>query len=73
MKCSSTITGGYGGGPQQISHLAATYAAVNAIVSLAKEESLKTIDRESLLRFLCDMKQPDGSFLMHEDGEVDVR
>lgn len=72
-KCNHKVLGGFGGGPQQIPHLAATYAAVNAIVSLATEEALLTIDREGLLRFLCDVKQPSGSFLMHKDGEVDVR
>ncbi len=29
--------------------------------------------REKLLEFLLQMKQDDGSFRMHEDGEVDIR
>ena len=31
------------------------------------------MDRESLVKFLFSVKQPDGSFRMHVDGEVDVR
>uniref|UniRef100_A0AAZ3PAW0 Protein farnesyltransferase subunit beta n=1 Tax=Oncorhynchus tshawytscha TaxID=74940 RepID=A0AAZ3PAW0_ONCTS len=31
------------------------------------------IDREKLLSFLFSVKQPDGSFVMHIGGEVDVR
>lgn len=29
--------------------------------------------REKLLEYLYSLKQPDGSFLMHVGGEVDVR
>ena len=29
--------------------------------------------RPSLQLFLTQMHQPDGSFIMHYDGEVDVR
>ena len=29
--------------------------------------------RKKLYSFLLRMKQPDGSFVMHEGGEVDVR
>ena len=33
--------GGFGGGPMQIAHLAPTYAAVNALVTMNSEEALK--------------------------------
>ncbi|RWS02093.1 Protein farnesyltransferase subunit beta-like protein [Dinothrombium tinctorium] len=66
-------TGGYGGGPGQMSHLATTYAAVNALATLCSEEALNSIDRSSLLQFLTDMKQADGSFTMHKGGECDMR
>lgn len=36
--------GGFGGGPGQIPHLAATYAAVMALVIIGTEESLSIID-----------------------------
>ena len=31
------------------------------------------LSREKLLDFLLSVKQPDGSFVMHVGGEVDVR
>lgn len=65
--------GGFAGGPGQLAHLAPTYAAVNALVTLGTEEALSVIDRPSLYRFLLSCRQPDGSFVMHEGGEVDVR
>lgn len=65
--------GGYGGGPGQIAHLATTFAAVNALITIHSDEALESIDRASLIRFLHKMKQSDGSFTMHEDGEIDSR
>ncbi|RWS28065.1 Protein farnesyltransferase subunit beta-like protein [Leptotrombidium deliense] len=65
--------GGYGGGPGQMSHLATTYAAINALVTLENEDALRSINRKSLLQFLSRMKQEDGSFTMHDDGECDIR
>ncbi|XP_030628041.1 protein farnesyltransferase subunit beta [Chanos chanos] len=71
-RCQSP-TGGFGGGPGQHAHLAPTYAAVNALCILGTEEAYNVIDREKLLDFLYSVKQPDGSFVMHVGGEVDVR
>ncbi|GAB6021771.1 hypothetical protein CHUAL_004349 [Chamberlinius hualienensis] len=65
--------GGFGGGPCQIPHLAPTYAAVNALCILGTEEAFNCINREKLYAFLKGLKQPDGSFPMHIDGEVDIR
>lgn len=56
-----------------MSHLAATYAAINALVSLGTLEALSVVNRESLLNFVVSMKLPDGSFRMHRGGEIDVR
>lgn len=39
------ITGGFGGGSSQISHLAVTYAAVNALAILGTKEAYDIIDR----------------------------
>lgn len=29
--------------------------------------------RDKLLQFLWSVRQPDGSFCMHRDGEIDIR
>ncbi|KNC78255.1 hypothetical protein SARC_09312, partial [Sphaeroforma arctica JP610] len=67
------VDGGFGGGPQQLSHLAPTYAAVNCLASLQNEDALRVIDREGLIEWIKTLKQPDGSFVMHIGGEIDVR
>ncbi|CAG7681825.1 unnamed protein product [Allacma fusca] len=72
-RCQSITEGGFGGGPGQFAHLAATYAAINAIVCLNSVDALKIINREKLLEFIKSMKLKDGSFRMHRGGEVDVR
>uniref|UniRef100_A0A8C6UTN3 Protein farnesyltransferase subunit beta n=1 Tax=Neogobius melanostomus TaxID=47308 RepID=A0A8C6UTN3_9GOBI len=71
-RCQSP-TGGFAGGPGQQAHLAPTYAAVNALCIIGTDEAYSIIDREKLLDFLWSVKQPDGSFVMHIGGEVDVR
>ncbi|KAG5277253.1 hypothetical protein AALO_G00115420 [Alosa alosa] len=68
-----TPMGGFAGGPGQHPHLAPTYAAVNALCIIGTEEAYNVINREKLLDFLFSVKQPDGSFVMHVGGEVDVR
>ena len=65
--------GGFGGGPGQQAHLATTYSAVNALVTLNCDEALKVIDREKLVKWMRSLKQNDGSIEMHEDGEEDLR
>jgi prenyltransferase beta subunit len=37
--------GGYGGGPGQLAHLAPTYAAASALLTLGGQEALSSIDR----------------------------
>lgn len=66
-------TGGFGGGPGQISHLAPTYAAVNALVILGGEEAYQVINRQRMAEWLDRLRLENGSFVMHEDGEVDIR
>lgn len=95
LSCQNKSLGGFGGGPGQIPHLMATYAAVNALAivggpgptpSAADVKSLQKagsalnevggwddIDRKRLHAWLMRLKQPDGSFTVHEGGEVDVR
>ena len=43
--------GGFGGGPQQLPHLAATYAAVLALSILGTEEAYNVIDRHGCKAF----------------------
>ncbi|BGP18371.1 hypothetical protein JCM10213_000370 [Rhodosporidiobolus nylandii] len=72
LKACQNPDGGFGGGPAQMSHLAPSYAATCALAYVG-EEGWKAIDRPGMYRFLLSLKQPDGSFIMHEGGEVDVR
>ena len=65
--------GGFGGGPDQISHLATTYAAVNALCSLNSERALKCIRVKPLVEWMKRLKLENGAFRMHEDGEEDLR
>uniref|UniRef100_A0A0D9V5E4 Protein farnesyltransferase subunit beta n=1 Tax=Leersia perrieri TaxID=77586 RepID=A0A0D9V5E4_9ORYZ len=65
--------GGYGGGPGQLPHLATTYAAVNALVTIGSERALSSINRENLYKFMLQMKDTSGAFRMHDGGEIDVR
>uniref|UniRef100_T1IU12 Protein farnesyltransferase subunit beta n=1 Tax=Strigamia maritima TaxID=126957 RepID=T1IU12_STRMM len=65
--------GGFGGGPMQVAHLAATYAAVCALVIIGTDEAYEVIDRKKLGEYLSRMKQPEGSFKMHDYGEADIR
>lgn len=73
MKECAHEEGGYGGGPGQIAHLAATFAAINALICVSSDGAMDSIDRVNLVRFLHRMKQPDGAFAMHDDGEIDSR
>jgi protein farnesyltransferase subunit beta len=73
-KCQSD-QGGFGGGPGQLAHLAPTYAAVHtlAILSIHHPSSIQMINRPKLLSFFLSLKSRKGSFVMHKDGEIDVR
>uniref|UniRef100_A0A061SE94 Protein farnesyltransferase subunit beta n=1 Tax=Tetraselmis sp. GSL018 TaxID=582737 RepID=A0A061SE94_9CHLO len=68
--------GGFGGGPGQLAHLAPTYAAVCALVTLGTSEALSAIDRPKMLGYLermCVPRNRGGGFTVHDGGEVDVR
>ncbi|KAI1827277.1 terpenoid cyclases/Protein prenyltransferase [Xylaria intraflava] len=66
-------SGGFGGGPGQQSHLANTYAMVLALTIVGGESAYQVIDRRAMWKWLCALKQPDGSFRMSLGGEIDVR
>ncbi|EIM21068.1 terpenoid cyclases/Protein prenyltransferase [Wallemia mellicola CBS 633.66] len=75
LKCQNS-TGGFGGGPGQISHILTTYASIMSFVIAGGPGSgngWEDIDRKGIYNFLIRMKQKDGSFIVHEGGEVDVR
>ncbi|XP_014203679.1 protein farnesyltransferase subunit beta [Copidosoma floridanum] len=65
--------GGFGGGPGQYSHLASSYAAINALCCIGTEEAYNVINRPALQKFLKSLHNADGSFCMHKDGEIDIR
>lgn len=50
--------GGFGGGPQQLPHLAPTYAAVAALADLGQPAALAVIDRSGVLAFIQRMAVP---------------
>ncbi|KAI8909080.1 farnesyltransferase, CAAX box, beta-like protein [Gorgonomyces haynaldii] len=70
--CQS-LDGGYSGGHGQLSHLATTYAAIHGLCAIGTQEAYESINTQKLYQFLMKMKQEDGSFTMHEGGEIDVR
>lgn len=65
--------GGFGGGFGQKSHLAATYATVLALMLVGGEGAYEVIDRRTMWKWLCSLKQADGGFQMAIGGEEDVR
>jgi len=66
-------SGGFCGGPNQMPHLAPTYAAICALCLIGTEEAYMVINRENLYTFLLSLRLPNGSFRMHKYGESDVR
>ncbi|QDZ17972.1 beta subunit of protein farnesyltransferase [Chloropicon primus] len=70
-------SGGYGGGPQQLSHIATTYAAVAALVIVGGKGALEQVDKAATKEFFRKMqvRQGDqkGAFTVHNGGEVDMR
>jgi protein farnesyltransferase subunit beta len=62
-------SGGFGGGKGQIAHLAPTYAAVNALITLGTEAAYQSIDiprMESFLKRVAMDPSGGGGFAMHE-------
>ena len=67
--------GGFGGGPTQISHGAPTYASCLALLLIAPTHpaAYSIINRKTLYKWFLSMKKKNGGFMMHDDGETDVR
>ena len=66
-------TGGFGGGPGQTSHLATTYATTLALALVGGDDAFEVVDRRSMWKWLCSLKQRNGGFTMAIGGEEDVR
>jgi len=79
-------SGGFGGGPGQLAHLAPTYAAMSALVTIGTKEAMAVVDVGKLRAWLMRLKTLTtttrrdggedlvvGSFAMHIDGESDLR
>ena len=69
----TTCGEGVGGGPQQLPHLAPTYAATLALCTVGTEDALKLLNRSELYKWFMSLKNKDGSFAIHRDGESDIR
>ncbi|AJV11636.1 BMC_2a_G0008220.mRNA.1.CDS.1 [Saccharomyces cerevisiae] len=67
--------GPFGGGPGQLSHLASTYAAINALSLCDNIDGCwDRIDRKGIYQWLISLKEPNGGFkTCLEVGEVDTR
>lgn len=65
--------GGFAGGFGQASHLATTYATVLALMLVGGDAAYDAIDRKTMWKWLCALKQPDGGFQIAVGGEKDVR
>lgn len=67
--------GGFAGGPApgHQAHLLPTYASVMSLAILNVPEAWEHIDRKGMYEFFMRCKRDDGSFVVCQGGEVDVR
>ncbi|KAH3661742.1 hypothetical protein OGAPHI_005920 [Ogataea philodendri] len=73
LECVDPRSGALGGGSGQIAHMASTYAGLLALAAAESYKALEHLDRTRIYHWLLSMKQPDGSFIMHNNGEADTR
>ncbi|KAG8832949.1 CAAX farnesyltransferase (FTase) subunit beta [Serendipita sp. 399] len=76
MTYQNKVEGGFGGGPLQKPGLLPTYAAISTLACVGRPGpggGWDEIDRHKMYDFIMSLKQPDGSFLVSKDAEVDVR
>ncbi|KAL7269877.1 CAAX farnesyltransferase (FTase) subunit beta [Rhizina undulata] len=72
-------SGGFGGGNQQMSHLASTYAAILSLTIVGPDPEtgihpLSIVDRNAMYRWLHSLHDPvTGAFPVCLNGEADVR
>lgn len=65
--------GSFGGGLNQAGHLAATYASLLTLAIYDDEKTIRKLDKQNFYNWLLSLKQPDGSFAMYANGEIDTR
>jgi len=71
---SGTPRGGFGGGPGQMAHLATTYAATAALVTIGSDDARELLGEMDVRGFLMSLKETSsGAFRVHEGGETDTR
>lgn len=58
LRSCQAATGGFGGGPTQLPHLAPTYAATAALVTLGGVEALDIVNRAAMLDFISRLAMP---------------
>ncbi|KAI4838578.1 protein farnesyltransferase subunit beta [Plasmodium brasilianum] len=65
----------FGGGLNQYTHIATTYATVCVFIYLHDEENnfLSFLDKKKLHTYILKLKCKDGSFRVHKNGEIDMR
>lgn len=80
MSCfnySSKGVGGWSGGPNQLPHLASSYAALCTLVVNYDESLLEVIDRQAITRWIqtlaVDLQGGSIACVMHQGGEYDTR
>ncbi|PVU96651.1 hypothetical protein BB561_001045 [Smittium simulii] len=65
--------GGYGGSPSDISHIISSFSAICSLVIVGTQKAYESIDRNTMIQWLLQMKNSDGSFTVHQGGEIDLR
>jgi protein farnesyltransferase subunit beta len=73
LKYIQNRTGGFGGGPGQITHCAPNYAAVLTLCTIGTPAALGIIDRAAMYHYFLSLKHPSGGIAIHTGGEVDSR
>ncbi|KAA8492234.1 Protein farnesyltransferase subunit beta [Porphyridium purpureum] len=73
-QCRALGGRGFGGGPGQMPHVAPTFAALCALVTIGDEQALGIIDRRAIYTWLVTLKNTQtGAFRVCAYGEEDVR
>uniref|UniRef100_A0A8C9GE34 Protein farnesyltransferase subunit beta n=1 Tax=Piliocolobus tephrosceles TaxID=591936 RepID=A0A8C9GE34_9PRIM len=65
----------FGGGLNQYTHIATTYAAVCVFIYLHDEENnfLSFLDKKKIYTYILKLKCKNGCFRVHKNGEIDIR
>lgn len=82
LSFQNPVTGGFGGGRGHSSHLMSSYAAVMALAIVggpvdgtpsSSNSAWDQIDRQKMYTWMMSLKQSDGSFVITQGGETDIR